>query len=206
MTDDSGGSVLLSLRIISTLKKKKKERIQPPLWLEGRKTSLVNIEKLGCCKAKYTRGEKKTNLQALCDRLCIFNSESIYAKQLLLLPPNCPKQQEGNTPRYFFGSLFFELIKPSRGSTRLNRRPDSIRVNSRSLDHLFFLYLHSISNLIKIPFSFFTKTQKNKPPTPPPKKKINHYRCTSFINNRGSILMCLFVSQIVKHPPGPSNC
>lgn len=139
------------------------------MWLEGRKTSLVNIEKLGCCKAKYTRGEKKTNLQALCDRLCIFNSESIYAKQLLLLPPNCPKQQEGNTPRYFFGSLFFELIKPSRGSTRLNRRPDSIRVNSRSLDHLFFCICTAYPISLKFLFSFVFH-QNTKKQTPAPKK------------------------------------
>lgn len=174
MTDDSGGSVLLSLRIISTLKKKKKEkkRIQPPLWLEGRKTLLVNIEKLGCCKAKYTRGEKKTNLQALCDRLCIFNSESIYAKQLLLLPPNCPKQQEGNTPRYFFWLFIFWADKTVLRFDSTESCSSSTRQHSRQLEIIrSFVFCICTASPISLKFLFSFVFHRNTKKQPPPQKK-----------------------------------
>lgn len=132
------------------------------MWLEGRKISLVNIEKLGCCKAKYTRGEKKTDLQALCDRLCIFNSESIYAKQLLFLPPNCPKQQEGNTPR----NIFFWADKTVLKLDSTELRSLLTRQHSCQLEIIRSFVFRICSILLKIPFfqcCFLPKYKKRSP-------------------------------------------
>lgn len=136
------------------------------------KTLLVKIEKLGCCKAKYARGEKKTNLQALCDRLCIFNSESIYAKQLLLLPPNCPKQQGGNTPwnLFIFLLFFFWVDKTDLKFDSTELCSSLTRQHSCQLDIIrsfVFRICSAAPILLKIPFFFhccFLANHKKRTP------------------------------------------